>query len=62
MHQIKRKGWKYNSVFEGRDGVSPTKRGKEREKKTQIYMCLATTPKKKKNVLGPVPGTLIKII
>ena len=25
-------------------------------------MCLATTPKKKKNVLGPVPGTLIKII
>ena len=34
----------------------------KKEKKTQIYMCLATTPKKKKNVLGPVPGTLIKII
>ena len=33
----------------------------KKEKKTQIYMCLATTPKKK-NVLGPVPGTLIKII
>lgn len=39
----------------------PKDENKEREKKPRYtYMSLAITPKR--NVLGPVPGTLIKII